>query len=90
MTTPESLWDDLSRIRRAKTLIERTRKLIARECDRSPLGSAANDLLESARHELEERAASLGYAMDELQDEINAVGLRETAADVKWHQARVA
>lgn len=56
----------------ARAKVEALRVWASKELDRAMIGSIANDVLESLHHELENRAASIGCALGELEDELGA------------------
>lgn len=68
----KSMQDDFATLTEAKAKVEELRVWASKELDRAMIGSIANDVLESLHHELENRAASLGCALGELEDELGA------------------
>ena len=72
-TQIESQQADFTTLTEARAKVEALRVWAAAELDRAMIGSIASDVLESLHHELENRAASLGCALDELEDEIGPV-----------------
>ena len=68
----ESMQDDFTTLTEARAKVEELRAWAAAELDRAMIGSIANDVLESLQHKLENRAASIGCALNELEDELGA------------------
>ena len=71
-TQIKSQQNDFATLTKAKAKVEALRVWAAAELDRAMIGSIANDVLESLHHELENRAASIGCALNELEDELGA------------------
>jgi len=76
-TQIKSQQDDFATLTKAKAKVEALRVWAAVELDRAMFGSIANDVLESLHHELENRAASIGCALGELEDELGATDENE-------------
>lgn len=73
MHKPDSLLSDQATLTEARDKIEALRVWVFTELEKSPLGSRADDALESLHLELENRRGSLNAVLDEIQDELNAM-----------------
>ena len=73
----ESQQDDRATLTEAKAKVEELRVWALKELNRSMIGSVANDVMESLHHELENRVASLGCALGELEDAMGATDENE-------------